>query len=85
MSSSIAVRQFVRLARGEMGVQAVGNPFRVVCVAGQERYCLQCCGKRWFDVIFKRGRLVEVEETAAVCRCCGEAVAHPDLVKVSWR
>jgi len=84
MSSSIAVRQFVALARGEMAVRKVNNPFRVVMVVEQKRYCLHCCGARKFDVIIKRGELLLEVETAAVCRCCGEAIAYPILPRMEW-
>ena len=85
MSSSIAVRQFVALARGEMAVRKVNNPFRVVMVVEQKRYCTRCCGARTFDVIFKRGVLfMEIEiEMAAICRACGKVVGEQTL-RVHW-
>jgi len=81
MSTSIAVLQFVALARGERAVRKPRNPFQVAFVEEQSRYCLRCCGLRTFDVIFTRPANFE---TAAICRCCGEVVAHPDLEKVNW-
>ena len=83
MSSSIAVRQFVALARGEMERGGERNPFRVVCVAQQERYCLSCYGARTFDVIYGQGESLAFEK-AAICRTCGKALAHPSLAKVNW-
>lgn len=83
-SSSITVRQFVALARGEMERRKEGNPFRVVCVAAQQRYCLRCCGVHWFDVIIKRGRVVAEVETAAICRACGKAITHHEAAKVRF-
>ena len=83
-SSSIAVRQFIALAKGEMERRKPDNPFRVVYVVQQQRYCLRCCGPRTFDVIFKLGALVQEVETAAICRACGKALAHPDWARVHW-
>jgi len=83
MSSSIAVRQFVALARGEMAVRRVNNPFQVMMVVEQRRYCLRCNGSRTFDVIFKRGELVVMVETAAICRMCGNVVGEQAL-RVHW-
>ena len=85
--SSIAVLQFVALARGEWGVQKVRSPFRVESVTAEERYCLRCCGVRWFDVVrgtplpphaFGAVTSPQMRESAkfggkvlAICRCCG--------------
>jgi hypothetical protein len=80
--SSLAVLQFVALMRGEWVVQAPRSPFLVVRVFAEERYCLGCCGVRWFDVICGtplpsaspqiplRGYLGG-EVVMAICRCCG--------------
>ena len=83
MSTSIAVLQFVALARGEMEVQAPRLPFRVAAVMAEERYCLGCCGKRTMDVIFGQAESL-IFEKAMVCRCCGKVVAHPELARVAW-
>jgi len=82
-SSSIAVRQFMALARGEMEIQAPRLPFRVAAVMAEERYCLGCCGKRTIDVVFGQ-RESMIFEKAMVCRCCGKVMAHPELARVTW-
>ena len=82
-SNSIAVRQFYALARGEMGIQKPRNPFRVATVGEQVRYCLRCCGPRHFDVIIGLTNSMAFEK-AAICRCCGKVVAHPNYSKVHW-
>ena len=67
-----------------MAVRKERNPFRVVCVVEQKRYCLHCYGARIFDVIFKVEEYFGEVEKAAICRACGKAIAHPDLAKVHW-
>lgn len=83
--SSLAVRQFVDLARGWVGVHTPTTPFRVVSVTAEERYCLTCCDVRMFDVISP----LSAQQTSpqmgerhlgggalgvAFCRCCGTEV-----------
>jgi hypothetical protein len=78
--ASIAVLQFVALARGEWGVQVPQSPFRVVGVTAEERYCLGCCGVRWFDVVEGvrwqvSGGKCQVSGgkcQVVICRCCGK-------------
>lgn len=67
--SSLAVRQFVDLARGDMPVHAPNQPWQVESVIDVEGYCLRCCDVRIFDVVSGRGRAV------AFCRACGLEVA----------
>lgn len=69
--ASIAVLQFVALVRGEWGVQALRSPFRVEMVTAEERYCLGCCGVRWFDVVVGF-QVPSVRCQVAYCRCCGK-------------
>ena len=71
--SSLAVLQFVALIRGEWMVHKPANPFRAVSMTADERYCLRCCGVRWFDVVcgHRSAFSGQVEEVMAVCRCCG--------------
>lgn len=65
--SSLAVRQFVALMRGEMAVQAVVRGRGAVWMYAAERYCLRCCGVRMFDV----GLGADGEVVVRVCRSCG--------------
>jgi len=69
--ASLAVLQFLAVARGEWSVQKSQSPFRVERVYAEERYCLGCCGVRWFDVIVGcqvSGARCQV----VICRCCGK-------------
>lgn len=66
--SSLAVRQFVDLARGWVAVHTPATPFRVESVTVEERYCLRCCAVHNFDVVRGAGH------EAAFCRCCGMEV-----------
>lgn len=92
MSNSIAVRQFLMLAGKSIPVQKPCNPFRVVSVVAEERYCLHCCGKRHMDVIYGQNPHFLnagqanglVFEKATICRACGKVIAHPSLAKVKW-
>jgi len=71
--TSLAVRQFVALARGDVGVHVVGNALEVVEVAADRRYCLRCYGVRMHDlVVVRHGAARFVALTW--CRRCGEAV-----------
>lgn len=63
--SSLAVRQFVDLARGWVPVHQPSQPWRVEAVSAVERYCLRCCDVRIFDV-------VSGAQETAFCRVCGE-------------
>ena len=71
---SLSVMQFVELARGERAVQKPSHPFRVEAVQAEERYCMRCCGVRWFDVVMGfRGQVPGVRcEVLAMCRSCRE-------------
>lgn len=68
--SSLAVLQFLVLARGEWAVQAPTSPFRVESVTAERRYCLGCCGVRVHDVV-EGVKLPSVRCQVVVCRCCG--------------
>lgn len=73
---SLAVLQFVALARGEWKVQAERSPFRVERVFAEERYCLNCCGVRVHDVVEGQRlavgfTLAGTRQQLAICRCCG--------------
>jgi len=84
MSSSIAVRQFMALACGEMEIRAPRLPFRVAAVSAQERYCLRCYGIRTMDVVFKQTTMGGMLETAIICRACGKVLAYPGMARVHW-
>jgi hypothetical protein len=71
--ASLAVLQLLALMRGEWNVQAPQSPFRVERMTAEERYCLGCCGVRWFDVI-EGQRLAVSFQRLAICRCCGAEV-----------
>ncbi len=64
-STSMAVRQFTSAAFGWSPVHAPSQPWRVVAVIEEKRYCLGCYGVRNFDVVVGEGRKF------LVCRCCG--------------
>lgn len=77
--TSLAVRQFVELARGEREVREAANPFRVVRVSEGRRYCLGCYGVRWQDVVegFRSHPLTGAGVPGdrfelMICRCCGK-------------
>ncbi len=69
VGTSLAVRQFVDLARGDLPVHTPNQPWRVESVEAVEGYCLRCCDLRCFDVVSGKGR------TVAFCRACGLEVA----------
>lgn len=69
--TSLAVLQFLEIARGVRAVQVPGNGFRVASVTAEERYCLGCCGVRWFDVISAVPQGDAIRYQVAICRCCG--------------
>jgi len=73
--TSLAVRQFCKLVRGERSVQKPSHGFRVEELRTDERYCLICFGVRWFDVIYGcQGSGVRGQ--VSVCRCCGAMEAR---------
>jgi hypothetical protein len=74
--ASLAVSQFLALARGEWVVRTPANAFRVEEVITVERYCLMCCGLRPFDAIRGRTWVVGVRYVVMVCRCCGREVTN---------
>lgn len=80
MSASLAVRQFVGLARGEMVRQSPRNRFRTVAVRGEKRYCLHCKGMQWTDVIWywPFGSTLMLE-AGHVCRSCLHLTVHPGM------
>jgi len=69
--TSLAVRQFAELVRGERVVQAPRNEWRTVSVAAVEFYCLWCKDVRVFDVI--EGEVERGRYWMRICRCCGAA------------
>jgi len=73
-ATSMAVAQFVALLRGQWPVQSPANAFRVEEVLEFERYCLTCCGVRWFDAIRGRTWVVGARCVVMICRCCGQEV-----------
>lgn len=77
--SSLAVLQFLVLARGEWTVQAPTSPFRVVSVTAEERYCIRCFGVRMHDVVEgfpkkddTKFHVANSKCQVVVCRCCGK-------------
>jgi hypothetical protein len=72
--TSLVVRQFVAILRGEVAVHEPVNPWRVVAVqAVEKKFCLACFGVRRFDqVVVKSGQVLFT--ALAVCRCCGAVV-----------
>ena len=68
--TSLAVRQFAAVARGEVGVHRPHNPFAIVRVETRERYCLGCGDVRWHDVVvgWHGGALFDA---LMYCRTCG--------------
>ena len=71
-SVSVAVRQFVAIARAEVAVHVPANEFVTVAVEAEMRYCLKCYGVRTFDMW--RGRSEGREFLLGRCRCCGAEV-----------
>lgn len=69
--TSLAVRQWVELARGEREVAAPRWMFRIEAVRAEERYCLRCCDVRRFDVVISKQSHLTWKRLA-VCRCCHE-------------
>lgn len=67
-NSSLAVRQFLALARGEVARIQPANDFRVGRMFVEGRYCLSCYGVRWIDVVVD----AQGVERLAVCWCCGD-------------
>lgn len=48
--TSLAVLQFVAIARGEVVVHVPANAFRTMSIMAERRYCLKCCRVRVHDV-----------------------------------
>jgi hypothetical protein len=71
--TSLAVLQFVELARGERTVMRPHNLFRVEAVRAEEHYCLHCFGVHWFDVVYSSPLIVGGWPSVKVKRCrhCG--------------
>lgn len=67
--TSLAVRQFCAVAFGRRSVHKPSQPWKVMRVASDRRYCLKCFGERTFDVVQGDGHQAEI------CRCCGEEVS----------
>jgi hypothetical protein len=70
---SFTVWQFYLIATGEVPVHEPTNGFRTVRLVGEERYCLDCMGIRWHDVLEAElsavsGQLSVVK--IARCRVC---------------
>ena len=68
--TSLAVRQFVAFIRGEDAPHEPINPWRVEEVWAKNRYCLNCYGDHWFDVVMARtvdGKPLTMKR----CRGCG--------------
>lgn len=68
--TSLAVRMFVMIARGEVPVHKPDNSFRAEQMMAEERYCLDCCGVRWQDVIV--GLVEGTRVKVTYCRTCGK-------------
>lgn len=68
--SSLAVRQFSAIARGDVARMRPANDFRVGRVFVEDRYCSHCLGIRWMDVVQDDAGV----ERLAVCWCCGEVL-----------
>jgi hypothetical protein len=66
--SSLAVAQFMDLARHRRAVQPPVHPFRVETVVAEEHYCLSCIGIHWYDV----ARDAEHRMVWMRCRSCGK-------------
>lgn len=69
--SSMAVKQFIALARGSMVPHAPHQPWRVVEVVMVEHDCEDCHCVQIFDVVIGEG-----SRKFSVCRCCGSEVMH---------
>lgn len=68
--TSLAVRQFMALVRGEEEPHQPNNPWQVEKVVAEERYCRNCYGVHWFDIVLGRGQ--DGRRTALYqCRGCG--------------
>jgi len=73
--TSLAVRMFFAIATGEVPVHEPANGFRTVRLAGEERYCLGCCGVRWHDVVYGEKAVISDQSSVisvriARCRVC---------------
>jgi hypothetical protein len=67
--TSLAIRQFCAAAFGWVKPHSPSQPWRVVRVTWEERYCMGCFDVRKFVVIEGEGG-----RSLAVCRVCGEEV-----------
>jgi len=67
---SLAVLQFMELARGERERQEPTNMFHVDEVRAEEHYCFRCFGVRWFDVILPVN--THIWKKIQRCRICGK-------------
>ena len=65
--TSLAVRQWMELVRGERAVTRPQNQVKVVLVLPEDRYCLQCLQVKTHDVIWSVGF-----EAGSRCRQCGK-------------
>ncbi len=68
--TSLAVRQFCAAAFGWVPVHSPSQPWRVVQVIADQRYCLHCFGEHTFDVVIGQRR------TVWYCRSCGDEVMY---------
>lgn len=68
--NSLAVRQFVELARGERRVCKPANQVHVITLAPVEFFCLHCFDVRWFDIGFDAHNRIVLSR----CRTCGKGV-----------
>lgn len=69
--SSLAVRQFVDAALGWTPVHVPSQPWRVVMVLVEVRYCPGCCAEHGHDVVVGEDRKL------VACLVCGaEAVVY---------
>lgn len=67
--TSLAARQFLALARGEMAIHAPRNEFVTVAVEREERFCRRCYAERVWDVW--HGRHDGLAFALGRCRACG--------------
>lgn len=70
VGTSLAVKQFMAFARGEDVPHEPSNPWHVTAVVPALKYCLSCCGSRWFDevqAVTADGKTILIYR----CRVCG--------------
>lgn len=68
--TSLVVRQFVAIVRGEVPVHAAVNEFKTETVEVVERYCIKCFTTGAWDVWV--GRHEGLNFKLGRCRCCGK-------------